>query len=62
MELFTAVGEEMGDIVLGPPGTTPADLGTQPPHLRQFKDPQTAPEDAPAADRPAALLGRTIST
>jgi hypothetical protein len=24
--LFMAVGEELGDVVLGPPGITPADL------------------------------------
>jgi hypothetical protein len=26
-ELFMAVTTELGDVVLGPPGTTPADLG-----------------------------------
>lgn len=29
-----------------------------PPHLRQFKDPQPVPADAPAIDRLVALLGR----
>ena len=31
-----------------------------PPHLRRFKDSQPAPAGAPAMDRLAALLGRTI--
>lgn len=32
-----------------------------PPRLRRFKDPRPAPESAPAIDRLAALLGRTVA-
>jgi mannose-6-phosphate isomerase-like protein (cupin superfamily) len=31
-ELFMAVATELGDVVLGPPGATPADLAQLPPH------------------------------
>ncbi|MFE7030057.1 cupin domain-containing protein [Streptomyces sp. NPDC057621] len=31
VELFNAVAEEMGDLLLGPPGSTPADLAPKPP-------------------------------
>ncbi|WP_049568460.1 cupin domain-containing protein [Streptomyces sp. SBT349] len=31
VELFNALAEEMGDILLGPPGATPADLRSEPP-------------------------------
>lgn len=34
--------------------------GKLPPHLRRFKDPQPTPKDAPAIDRLAAQLGRTV--
>lgn len=34
MDLFMKVTTELGDVVLGPPGTTPADIDWQPPSAR----------------------------